>query len=342
MLKQLLFLFPFLLAGCNPPPCTAPAYNAERYLVVDTTGGLGNRFNAIASGAAVAKLTGRKLVVWWDHIPDELPASFHDLFTNDYLQLEDAPLPAGWTPMDLLDKCVRCDSVVKRWSVSNDDYKDLPTLLHSDAQYIVVRHVVPFGTAEQPKESLTETIRFMEELSPVDDVKKAVSDFKQKHFAGKHMVGVHYRALVLSADVKLMARPKFELYVNKMKQAIEEDASIAFFVASDSPKIVDRFEQEFPGRVVRYPSFGIARENIEDMKIALIEWLLLGESNYIIGSNTSTFSISAALRTKERRNIAIGPGDSKAKGGQLFCFEQDGGMDEGMLNFTDNCPAHHQ
>jgi hypothetical protein len=328
-----------LLAGCTPPPCTPPVKDAQRYLVVDTIGGLGNRLNAIASGAAVAELTGRQLLVWWDPIPNELPAKFQDLFVNDLTMLENAPLPHGWNVMDILDHGVVCESVAKRWSFSNDEYYTLPSMLESDAQYVVVTHAVPFGTASTPQESLARTIQAMRNLKPIPALEKAVSDFRNKHFGSKRVVGVHYRGQALSADFKKVARPKFEIYVEKMHEALKEDPSTVFFVASDSQDMVRRFEATFPSKVFSYPFFEISRGTVEDMQNAVIDWLLLGHCEYLIGSNTSTFSISAALRTTQCRNIAIGGVDRNSNGGQLFCFNEQGFIDDGRLNSSGSCPA---
>jgi len=187
----ILFLF---LSGCGDPPCEIPVAGAQRYLVIDTIGGLGNRVNAIASGTAVAKLTGRKLVLWWDPIPDELPATYHDLFEGSPYHLEDAQLPKGWQLMDILDRQVSCDCIVKRWSFDKDNYEDLPGLLESDTQYVVVRHVFPFGTKSQPKESFEETLREMQKLRPSATIEKSVNVFREKYFANKRVVGIHYRA----------------------------------------------------------------------------------------------------------------------------------------------------
>jgi len=124
-----------------------------------------------------------------------------------------------------------------------------------------------------------------------------------------------------------------------MREALREDSNTVFFMASDSQDTTKRFQSTFPGKVYSYPFFEIGRGTVEDMQNAVIDWALLGHCDYIIGSNTSTFSISAALRTKQQRGIAIGPADTGY--GQLYCVDKNGFIDESKWHVPGSCEAFY-
>ncbi|HEV8052685.1 MAG TPA: hypothetical protein VGP47_09330, partial [Parachlamydiaceae bacterium] len=69
--------------------------NNKKYLIINPRGGLGNRLGSIASAYAVARVTGRTLVLDWSiNTPEkgyevEMPAPFNDLFDNPIISLDE-------------------------------------------------------------------------------------------------------------------------------------------------------------------------------------------------------------------------------------------------------------
>ncbi|HXW53122.1 MAG TPA: hypothetical protein VEL47_03345, partial [Myxococcota bacterium] len=256
-------------------------------------------------------------------------------------RLENIPLPKGYKPFDLLDRRVVCDAVVKRWNFVDDPYETLPPLLDSDAQYIVVRSVRPFGTRDRPKESFDKYVAAMKSLKPVADIESRVDTFRQTHFQNKRVVGVHYRSWVLTADIISFKNANKDIFVEKMQEALGDDPNTIFYVASDNLDIANSFAHRFPSKVARFPLFSVERGTLDDIKNSVIEWILLGDTDYIIGTFLSTFSASAAMRTKEIRAIMIGPSSASNVKGDLFCFDKNGFVDQKVWNINGPCPAYY-
>jgi len=62
---------------------------------------------------------------------------------------------------------------------------------------------------------------------------------------------------------------------------------------------------ELAGRIF-ITTFPIERKTIEGQQNALIEWFLLGSTEYIIGTYQSSFSDEAAYLTTQRRKVDLG------------------------------------
>jgi hypothetical protein len=183
----------------------------------------------------------------------------------------------------------------------------------------------------------------MKELEPIDSIKEAVANFQKQIFIEKRPVGVHYRSWVLTADARPIVKDASKkIYLEKMKEALTKDPNTIFYIASDNLDVTNFFQTQFQAdQIARYPLDSVERATVEDTQNSLIDWLLLGSADYMIGTYDSTFSESAAVRTNEERLIAIGPvlpGDTL---GELFCYNRDGFIDRNNLNPAIICPAYY-
>ena len=134
------------------------------------------------------------------------------------------------------------------------------------------------------------------------------------------MIGVHYRAWNTGwADTKssrLIRDPELKYldnFITEMKKAISfeglatNNKPVAFFLATDDPHVKDEILRDpvFSGRIV-FTSHEIDRSTVLGTQNALIDWYLLGATEYIIGTFQSSFSEEASLLTTQTKKINIG------------------------------------
>jgi hypothetical protein len=311
----------------TPAPCVQPDENAPKYLLVYANGGVSNRLKALAASYAMAKLTNRKLIVDWRIEPGEVPARFEDLFKNPIERPETMVLPENWKVADLYDTRSQCPEVVTRLYYDVSSYREFTRIPNITSQIVMVDSRYVYGVAPEFApftEHLSNVVQFLKDLEPVDAVKKEVDSFVQSQFPSlSAVVGVHYRSWGLTFDSGL-PKSNPETFVAKMQEIVKADPNVKFFIASDSLETLAFFRSQMPGRVLTYTLSTIDRESVESQRNSLIEWYLLGQTDYLIGTFDSSFSETAALLTKQKRDIAIGPQVWDNYWGDMYCFDANG------------------
>ena len=161
---------------------------------------------------------------------------------------------------------------------------------------------------------------YYKSLDPHLWVTNTVKQFQKEHkFADYFMVGIHYRSWSTGKadDIPSLTIDKEHRYINDFINAINNAAAtplsqtdqkpVAFFLATDDPKIKEKI-QAIPGLKNRIftRNIPIDRSTIYEQESALVDWFLLGSTNYIIGTYQSSFSDEAAHLTKQNRKIDIG------------------------------------
>lgn len=286
----------------------------EKFLVVLGTErlGLGNRLREFASAQLVARLSGRKLVVDWQIIPGEIPASFNDLFTDKLMSLDDVAMPKGWTTHEMRDWRGRSEpGVVARYNLSDANNINHSDIVDSSAQWVVVWSPYRFLPKGQSFEDVKESYStFFKSLNPTEAVDRIVEEFKAKHYHGlspSNLVGVHYRSFPFSSDVGFgNTRLSIDYTIEAMKAEIRLNPHTHFYLASDSVEDKKTITGKFPGRVF---SLDITpeRDTILGQQIGLAEMYLLGYSRLVMGTKDSSFSDEAAILSASGQKIDIGP-----------------------------------
>lgn len=276
---------------------TAPAVHVRRpRLYVDAQHGLGNRLRAYGSGAAIARATGRELVLLWT--PDHhCECRFDDLFESDvaviesldealgsnvrrftYMELEpgackDQPIDLD-TPDDVL---VRSAYVINHpastWAVENAELRALRPQ----------RHVMELVASVNLTGCIGAHVR-MEAGKGLDhNSYDASANWSQEshdqihYWRGKS----HYSAFLRRIDALFAEQPRRNL-----------------FLATDLPENYEIFKQTYGDRL-RYLPRRVYDRSREQIIYALADAILLSRCELLLGSTWSSFS-ELAMRLSTR------------------------------------------
>lgn len=299
---------------CNVA-CENPS-NEVRYLAVHQGVGQGfaNRMRALASGYVMAKLTSRILILDWQEVPGEIPVTFNDLFKNSFKTPSHIVLPEGWTYDDLINSDKPDDKIVARYRfLYQQDNENRSNMLCSCAKIVVVSSYFRFLPGDKEFEDIKPLYaQFLRSLEPVDAISEKVEKFKQENFTKQaHMVGVHFRSFQLGAADAIYYHPdpeqQYQDLICAMDESIKMDQDTQFFVATDSLPYLERLQEKYKDRIVSRAKQA-ERATKEGQQEALVDWYLLGATNYVIGTFQSSFSDEAALLTLTREKIDFGQG----------------------------------
>lgn len=123
-----------------------------------------------------------------------------------------------------------------------------------------------------------------EGFRPVAEIRDRVARFG---LDGKSSIGVHVRRG--DNDNSRQFSP-IEGFVEKMRAAVEADASTTFYLASDCLDVAEFMEHEFPGRIARQTDKNYARSEAAGIQQALVDLYCLSSCRRIIGSFCSSFT----------------------------------------------------
>jgi hypothetical protein len=324
------FAAPFL--GSNIPDLLSGARESykiqneiKRLLIVQVCCGLGNRLRVIASAEIMGKLTNREVIIIWETIPNEMPAFYNELFEEPYLLTDEDVCPYGDTIWASIVNAPPNHPDIKNLGVQNDSaaFKVLSELPEYEERIIYFHTTAPFQPSPQymlPREYFGLLRQYYNNLVPVKPVRRALKAFKRDNkFDEKYMIGVHYRAWDTGyADdrVSCLTKDKEFIYlgdfITEMKKALLRESPktknkpIAFFLTSDSSNLKTQFrDAAFEGRIIT-TSHEVDRSTTTGLQKDLLEWFLLGSTQYIIGTNESSFSDEAAYLTVEGKKISVG------------------------------------
>lgn len=280
----------------------------ERYLVLCPRFGLANRLQALASAQIAANITKRKLVLAWETQAKHMPALFEDLFTNDFPRPERVSMPTA----------------VSRYLLDVEDgNREKPSFdgIWTDKSDVI--HLETFSHF-LPDRYLPVMARFYRSLEPVRQVRDML-DVGLEACAMK--IGVHYRSFLTPGDagyvVGFWSETCFIDAVEKVivdqvlsKKDTSAASEIGLVVTSDRPESRIKIEHALADRLrtrgerVRVLGLSIDhvdRDSVEAQRESLAEWLLLGRTDIVIGTNQSTFSEEAARLTTHGHKISVGP-----------------------------------
>ncbi len=97
--------------------------------------------------------------------------------------------------------------------------------------------------------------------------------------------GGHYLATKESPD---------ESFKEKMKEILQEDSSVVFFLATDDPSVEAEIKKEFHGHILTQADKQWGTDSVEEMESGIIDVLCLSKCKYVLGSFSSVFSAFAA------------------------------------------------
>ena len=267
-------------------------------LFVDAQHGLGNRLRAIGSAAAVAKAQNRELVIVWrpDHHCD---CKFGDLFEYDGPVIEDGE------PATLQDEG---GVFINYMEVEPGARKDAKvTVDPSKELYFRSAYVMNHEASSWDAENA-----FLRSLRPVTAVTDLVASVRHPNAVSAHVrmgSGPGFDHLPWEAAENWSDESHRELahwrekshvsrFEKRLDQLIGEGRAETIFLAADLPETYERLLARYPDRIAHL-SRPVNDRSGEQLRHALADAILLGQSNLLLGSTWSSFT-ELALRLAPR------------------------------------------
>ena len=287
-------------------------WQAEDVLFIEPFHGLGNRLRAYASAAALAKKSGRSLVVVW--IPDvHLGANFTDLFE----------VPAGVVVFHfpILSSLLQNNHRLLTYDYNSEGGKD-EILRDRSRSAIYVRSAYVLQSETKVIEG--DIVEELKALKPVTSVTRRARQ-GSAHLAGlEDVIGVHIRMQTdLDRDVpgisKLpsyhaagtasmgpykhhRSRCHYNEFIPKLTQALKENHETVFLVSTDSHEAVDALRKVFGQRVQtlrgkRPDCSGVLARSASCVQEALAQFLALSQvsSSFILSEWSSSSELIQRL-----------------------------------------------
>lgn len=283
----------------------------EKYFVITPVAGLGNRLRAMASSEIMARASNRKLIVDWIIEPKEMPAQFNQLFENKIPTYDASNLPKECTIQHIKSKTTDDNVMRVRSNFDGTFVNQLVPMNEIATPIIWTEPWLEF----KPKENVLSEAdyndqfrQFMVNLMPIESIRNAVDTFRQSNnLLQKRVVGVHFRSWSMEHEVVEKDLGPYDKFVEEMKKELAANKDTVFYLATDDVEVAKKFKKDFPDRIFHRED-NVNRITVAGQQSAVVEWVLLGHTEYIIGTYQSSFSDTASLRTKEKKKVALGPG----------------------------------
>lgn len=270
----------------QPKPLVQVKARKDR-LFIDTQHGLGNRLRAYGSAAAIARATGRELVVVW--VPDvHCECKFKDLFDYDGIVIDSYD--------DVPDNVIRYNYM----EIEADGKKDAEIILEKSFDVLarsayVLKHPSSIWDAECTEIKL---------LKPTEEVVSLINSVALHANA----IGVHVRMEAgkgcdhnaydsqenwskESHDQIHFWREKshYSSFIKRLNALIDKDQSLKIFLATDLPENYEVFIKIYGDRLIYLPRsvYGRAKEQI---LYGLADAILLSKTQRLLGSTWSSFT----------------------------------------------------
>ena len=294
---------------------------SKRALFVHAQYGMGNRLRALGSAMAVAKVTGRVLVLIWE--PDvHLDCRFSDLFVNDFVVIDKLNMnwpPGEGNPKDTAMRLVDFYNFMRfNGQHIHNPLTELVNPRSGRHVYVKTAYVVRSSFTPRIVSTHSKYWQLMRnKLVPQAEIMYLVND--AAFFNIRRMVGVHIRSRTIENDIKGVS----EEFYGKSSQTTDHwrrltglatfEAKIKrlssrykFFVAADSRNAIDALEQKFgPHRIISLPrDRDCITRDVECAKLALADIILLSKVPTLLGSHWSSFT-EAAVRLSGRVKVLL-------------------------------------
>ena len=277
------------------------------FIMIEPYHGLGNRLRAYGSAAALAKKTGRHLVVVW--IPDpHVNATMPDLFDTTNIEVIDYPVASS---LSLVFPEILWYDYNSRGGKDVKLRNSAPLPIYVRSAY-VLQSETPVSEADISEEILSLTPS-REVFEHVHELEKVVANIQTD------LVGVHVRmntdiltdvpgiqniekgspasASHMGPVISERARCHYKAFIPRMKNVLEKNPSAKFFIASDSSCAIISLTSKFPGKVFSTDlnkllmCEGINARGKTCLQISLSEFMVLGgRVSYLIVSEWSSAS----------------------------------------------------
>lgn len=256
-------------------------------ITLKPNGGLCNRLRMIDSGIVLSRDIRQPLKVLWMLTP-ELNCSYYDLFEDsEQFQVVDTE-PSRWDKMPLPGKLkfildyslvrIRHQQVVfqSRLDRLKDQQYDFTQFKQSKSVYIT-------GCSRFFRHE-----RCYQPFVPIKPIRDVIDAYTQQYTS--HTIGIHIRRT--DHQLAISSSPD-QGFIDAMNAEVEKRSDTRFFLASDSPEVNDCFTTLFADRIIWHQK-EYSRNSSKGVQDALVDLMCLSQTQKVIGSYGSSFSVTAA------------------------------------------------
>lgn len=260
-------------------------------LTLVPVGGLANRMKAIDAAISLTQEVGAALrIVWFKDqglncrfnqlfSPLDLPnvtvkeASVADLFLLDRPRRKNFHLPSLFQRLQFSD-CIYEEQATQLF------YRqfDFPTWLKQHKRAYLASCVYFYSKPQEQR---------FRHFRPIPALQQQIDHLCAPFL---HTIGVHIRRTDNAASI---AQSPTELFISRMEEEIQRDASCTFYLATDSETDKALLKQRFGKRLFTSPQPTV-RNTPNGIQAALIELYALSHTQRILGSAQSSYSETAA------------------------------------------------
>jgi hypothetical protein len=312
----------------------------DRYLVVKGSGGagIGDKLRAVISAVVYARISGRRLYVDWSDpaYGDGTYNYFPDLFrlegvmTTNERPLRGSVRPAAWQgKLDLNWDRLYAEAGAPPWNRARaiemysfdqgvlDWPEDICVMWDYDQFPKLVPHLpglYPGLRGDEPPERMQgEVLRT--HLKPAPDIVAAQEAYLRRMAAARPVVGVHVRAS--NESFRARVAPPVGAYVRAVERIMARGAAKSVFLATDNPAVQEMFRARFgaanviwtdkwlpePGGAIHLD--GTCPDRLQAARDAVLDVLLLAETDELVTFRSSSFGIVARMFAKAPENHRI-------------------------------------
>ena len=123
---------------------------------------------------------------------------------------------------------------------------------------------------------------------PVKEVMDVVNDYRSQF--GSHTIGLHIRR---TDNAESIAKSPTSLFINKVREEIDQHADAKVFLATDSAEVKQEFIAAFGSHIIT-PKEDACRDSISGIRGGVVDLWTLASTQKIYGSAGSSFSPMAA------------------------------------------------
>ncbi len=254
----------------------------EPSIIASCTSGLANRMLMLAGAQRLARLTQRKLLLYWPE-NDQLGCPFAALFQNAPDMIHDADMHA----------LLRSDRTMKVYNAWHCPplYESVAPDGDPDAEIILLKGwTAPKFANETLADIRDELCDGLQQLVPVDEVRAQADAIDMPEFC----LGVHIRSDETAGGVNFFAQSKREHFEAILRAVLEQRGDTTFFLATLQPEVERYFRGVLGDRLMVFPKSGPGRERAA-IREALVDLLLLSRTRGVLGHYGSTFSQVAVM-----------------------------------------------
>ena len=251
-------------------------------IIVKANGGLGNRMRVLASCIALSQRLRREVEILWVN-NEELNCSFVDLFQPIAgLTISEKKYIPSWNRLGLK---LRKRAFVKEFSNYDIQFSDAEIFKLRQMKSDLVKLIKDANTVYiDTCESFYGDESFLAFLLP----KKSITKLVQNRFdtIGTNYVGVHIRRGDNEKSKEISTSAHF---LSRLEELQHENFGTKFYLSTDDIGEASKLKNKFLHSLYHFQG-GLTRNKPADIRLALVDLMMLAKSKKILGSYWSSFS----------------------------------------------------